>query len=276
MIKLIALDMDGTLLNNERVISTRNCQAIQDAKRAGIRVVLSSGRPRKGLQPYLEQLGLTSKDDFVISYNGSLVQCVESGEVLYQTYLKGSDVKAAFKVSQQLGLDIHAFSVKQGLITHQNNQWTDLEAQTNDLTANEVDFNTLDDDEPFIKAMMLADEKRLTLAIKKIPDALKRQYNIVRSAPFFLEVLHPACNKGIAVAKLCQLLDISASDVMCVGDAENDHAMLLFAGFSVAMENADTQTKALVDHITSSNNNDGVALVIEEQILQMKSRLISG
>jgi Cof subfamily protein (haloacid dehalogenase superfamily) len=275
MIKLIALDMDGTLLNKERAISARNYQAIQDAKRAGIKVVLASGRPRKGLQPYLEQLGLTGKEDFVISYNGSLVQCVESGEVVYQTYLKGSDVKKVFKISEQLGLYIHAFSVKQGLITHKNNPWTDLEAETNALTVNEVDFNKLDDDEYFIKVMIVADEKQLTPAIAKIPESLKQQYTVVRSAAIFLEVLHPDCNKGIAVEKLCQLLDISASEVMCVGDAENDHAMLRFAGLAVAMENADDETKALADHITSSNSNDGVAMAIEEKVLQVRLSAVS-
>lgn len=275
MIKLIALDMDGTLLNKDRSISARNYQAIQDAQRAGIKVVLASGRPRRGLQQYLDQLGLITNDDFVISYNGALVQRVESGEVLYQTFLSGRDIKNIFSISEQLGTYIHAFSVTQGLITHKNNQWTDLEGQVNSLTVNEVDFNSIDDDEEFIKVMMVDEEQKLTSAIAQIPDSLKQQYTVVRSAPIFLEVLHASCNKGVALEKLCQLLGICATEVMCVGDAENDHAMMLFSGLAVAMENADDETKALADHITGSNINDGVAMAIEEKVLQAQLSVAS-
>ena len=268
MIKLIALDMDGTLLNNEKCISNRNYQAIMAAKKAGIKVVLASGRPLQGLQPHLEHLGLTGKDDFVVSYNGSLVQRVGCGEVLHQTSLKGADAKAIFKISQQLGVFIHAFSVKQGLITHQHNTWTDIEAKLNGMQATEVDFEALDDNEDIIKVMMVAEEQQLTAAINNLPKHLKQQYTVVQSAPFFLELLHPTSNKGIAIEKLTKVLDLSPEQVMCVGDAENDHAMLRFAGLAVAMENADDATKALADHITKSNEDDGVAHVIETKVLQ--------
>ncbi len=268
MIKLIALDMDGTLLNDKKEISEANYASIIAAKQAGVKVVLASGRPLQGLQSHLQHLGLTGKDDFVVSYNGSLVQRVGCGEVLHKTSLKGSDAKMMLKISQQLGVYIHAFSVKQGLITHEHNHWTDIEARLNSIEATLVDFNTLDDDEDIIKVMMVADEKQLTPAIKNLPDHLKQQYTVVQSAPFFLELLHPTSNKGIAIEKLTRLLDLSPEQVMCVGDAENDHAMLKFAGLSVVMENADDATKALADHITKSNLQDGVAAAIYEKVLQ--------
>jgi len=267
MIKLIALDMDGTLLNAQKEVSERNYEAIQAAKKAGIKVVLASGRPLQGLQAYLDQLGLTGKDDYVVSYNGSLVQRVACGEVLHKTSLKGSDAKEIFKISQQLGVFIHAFSVTQGLITHKHNTWTNLEASLNGLEVNEIDFNNIADDDDIIKIMMVAEEKDLTIAINNLPEHLKTQYTVVQSAPFFLEFLHPSSNKGIAVERLCQELTLSPEQVMCVGDAENDHAMLKFAGVAVAMENADPATKALASFITKSNLEDGVAFAIEQKAL---------
>ncbi|PKF61033.1 Cof-type HAD-IIB family hydrolase [Psychromonas sp. psych-6C06] len=268
MIKLIALDMDGTLLNQEKLISKRNCDAIKAAKKAGINVVLASGRPRHGLQKYLQQLGLTTEQDFVVSYNGSLVQRVASNEILYQTSLTGTDAKAVFAVSQQLGVHIHAFSATQGLITHQHNPWTELEATLNDIVAKEVDFTTIDDDETIIKVMLVADEETLSNAITQLPNSLKANYSVLRSAAIFLEVLHPQCDKGFAIQQLAQVLNLSEEQVMCVGDAENDHAMLSFAGIAVAMENADDATKALADVITLSNVNDGVAVAIEQHALK--------
>jgi Cof subfamily protein (haloacid dehalogenase superfamily) len=270
MIKLIALDMDGTLLNNEKCISERNYQAIQSAKEAGIKVVLASGRPLQGLQSHLEHLGLTGVDDFVVSYNGSLVQRVGNGEVLHKTSLKGIDAKELLKVSQQLGVFIHAFSVKQGLVTQKHNTWTDHEASLNGIVATEVDFNKLDDDEDIIKVMFVADPNVLTDAINRLPAYLKQQYTVVQSAPFFLELLHPCSNKGIAVEKLSKVMKISPEEIMCVGDAENDHAMLAYAGVAVAMENADPATKALANYTTKSNDADGVAIAIEEQALKAK------
>jgi Cof subfamily protein (haloacid dehalogenase superfamily) len=269
MIKLIALDMDGTLLNKEKRISDRNYQAIQSAKEAGIKIVLASGRPLQGLQSHLEHLGLTGNDDFVASYNGSLVQRVGNGEILHQTSLKGEDAKVIFEISQQLGVFIHAFSVKQGLITHQQNTWTDYEAKLNGMAPTVVDFNTIDDDEDIIKVMMVADPTDLTSAIKKLPVHLKEKYTIVQSTAYFLELLHLESNKGIAIAKISEALNINAEQVMCVGDAENDHAMLEFAGLGVAMENADIATKALAQYITKSNIDDGVAFAIEEKVLQV-------
>ena len=268
MIKLIALDMDGTLLNKQRVISDRNVQAIQKAQRLGIKVVLASGRPREGLQAYLEQLQLIGNDDFVISYNGAMVQRVASREVIYQTTLTGVDVKKVYALAQSLTINIHAFSVKRGLITQKMNPFTDIESQINGVPVTQVDFDLIDDNEIFIKVMLVADEQTLNWVITKIPTALKQQYTVVRSASIFLEVLHPACNKGIAVEKLCQLLDISPAQVMCMGDAENDHAMIAYAGMGVAMENADDQTKALADYVTACNTHDGVALAIEKMALE--------
>ena len=131
-------------------------------KQAGIKVVLASGRPLQGLQSHLEHLGLTGNDDFVVSYNGSLVQRVGTGEVLHKTSLKGVDAKAIYEISKQLGVYIHAFSVKQGLITHLHNTWTDIEAKLNGMTATEVDFTLLDDNEDIVKVMLVAEEQDLT------------------------------------------------------------------------------------------------------------------
>ncbi len=260
--------MDGTLLNNDKQISSRTFNTIQVAKSAGIKIVLASGRPLEGLRPHLNHLGLTSDDDFVISYNGSIVQRVGNGEVIHQTTLRGSDAKILHKVASKLDVYIHAFSTNKGLITHQLNQWTDIESRLNGVPVSETDFQQLDDSDSLIKIMMVAEETVIDKAIANLPASLKQNYTVVRSAPFFLEFLHIESNKGIGVAHLADILGLSAEQVMCVGDAENDHHMLKFAGFSVAMDNADLDTKALANYIAPSNDQDGVAVAIEKYALQ--------
>ncbi|WP_432453933.1 MULTISPECIES: sugar-phosphatase [unclassified Agarivorans] len=271
MIKLIALDMDGTLLNDEKKITPRTYQAIQAAKQAGAKVVLASGRPLAGIQPYLEQLGLTSNEDFVISYNGSLVQRVGNGEVLHTTSLTGSDAKALTAIAQKLGVFMHAFSTRQGLITPQHNPWTNLESSINGIEVNQVDFADLIDDEALTKIMFVAEQTVLDQAIANLPSELRQQYTVVRSAPHFLEFLHRDSNKGVGVAHLATLLDLDAKQVMCAGDADNDRHMLQFAGLAVAMGNADDDIKAIADYIAPSNLNDGVAVAIEQHVLTAQS-----
>lgn len=264
MYKLIAIDMDGTLLNNDKKISKRTFDTIQDAKSQGIKVVLASGRPLQGLTPHLELLGLTDENDFVISYNGSVVQRVGSGEIIHQTSLSGDDAKLLQKTAHDLDVFIHAFSPEKGLITHKTNEWTEIESKINAMPVTQTDFQQLDSNESVVKVMMVAEPTVLDKAILNLPLYLKEKYTVVRSAPFFLEFLHPQSNKGVGVSRLAEILDLDAEQVICIGDAENDHHMMKFAGLAVAMENADQETKDLADYITLSNEQDGVAVAIEK------------
>ncbi|MGF1729113.1 sugar-phosphatase [Photobacterium kasasachensis] len=268
MYKLVALDMDGTLLNSQKEVSARTKQAIKDARAQGVHVVLASGRPLEGMADYLAQLGMTSNDDYVLSYNASLVQRVESREIIRKQIMKGSDAKNIASLSHDLGVFVHAFSPSRGLITPQNNTYTQHESTINGVEVTEIDFAELDNDEEIIKVMMVADPEVLSSAITQLPESLYQQYTIVQSAPFFLELLNPKSNKGAGVAMLAEHLGIDASEVICMGDAGNDHHMIKYAGLGVAMGNATEDTKALANHITSSNDDDGVALVIEEFILK--------
>ncbi|RWX54579.1 sugar-phosphatase [Photobacterium chitinilyticum] len=267
MYKLVALDMDGTLLNSQKEISVRTKQAINDAREQGAHVVLASGRPLEGMADYLAQLGMTSNDDYVLSYNASLVQRVGNKEVIRKQIMKGSDAKNIASLSHDLGVFVHAFSPTRGLITPQNNTFTQHESTINGVEVTEIDFSELDNDEEIIKVMMVADSEILSAAIAQLPESLYEQYTIVQSAPFFLELLNPKSNKGAGVAMLAEHLNINPSEVICMGDAGNDHHMIEYAGLGVAMGNATEDTKALANHITDTNDNDGVAKVIEEFIL---------
>ncbi|MBW3696972.1 HAD family phosphatase [Vibrio sp. T187] len=264
MYKLVALDMDGTLLNSNKEISLENKQAITKAREAGIKVVLASGRPLEGMQSKLDELGIDGQDDFVLFYNGSKVQNISTKEVIHSEISNGRSAKRIAKLAKELGVFVHAFSEQHGLITPQNNEYTQLEATINGLTITEFDFEQLEDDHQIIKTMMVAEPSKLTEAIKQLPSELHDQFTVVQSAPFFLEFLNPKSNKGVGIAAIAQHLGIKSEEVICMGDAENDHHMIKFAGLGVAMENAMEETKAIADYITESNDNHGVAHVIEK------------
>ncbi|KJG21103.1 HAD family hydrolase [Photobacterium iliopiscarium] len=267
MYKLVALDMDGTLLSSDGTISAHNKQAIAAAREQGTYVVLASGRPIEGMTWALKELNMDSDNDFVLSYNASLVQRVASQEVVRSQTLIGSDAKAISAIAQDLGVHVHAFSRRQGLITPEHNYYTDHEAKINGLTITLADFSELDDNEEIMKVMIIDEEDRLEAAIAQLPATLYQQYTIVRSAPFFLEFMHTNSNKGVGVKALADFLNIKQDEVIAMGDAGNDHHMIEFAGLGVAMGNATEATKAIANYITDTNNNSGVAQVIEKFII---------
>lgn len=267
MYKLVALDMDGTLLNSHKAISPRTKQTIQEARDKGVHVVLASGRPLEGMTRYLDELGMTSEQDYVLSYNASLVQRVASKEVIRKQIMTGLDAKNLAALADELGTYIHAFSTERGLITPLANPITQHEADINQISSSVFDFADLPDDDEIIKVMLVAPEEVLSNAIAQLPADLYSQYTVVQSSPVFLEIMNKHSNKGTGVAMLAEHLNIDASEVICMGDAGNDHHMIEYAGLGIAMGNASDDIKALANHITLSNDEDGVAVAIEQFIL---------
>ncbi|MCG9630968.1 Cof-type HAD-IIB family hydrolase [Vibrio sp. Isolate30] len=266
MYKLIALDMDGTLLNSDKVISAENKDAIARARAAGVKVVLASGRPLEGMQSKLDELDINGKDDFVLFYNGSMVQNVSTKEVIHSEISHGKAAKEIANIANELGGYVHAFSKVHGLITPENNEYTGIEARINGLDITEFDFAQLEDDHQIIKTMIVAEPSKLTEIISKLPEHLKTQFTIVQSAPFFLEFLNPKSNKGVGIEAIANHLGIRSDEVICMGDAENDHHMLEYAGLGIAMENAMAETKEIANYITASNDDHGVAKAIDKFI----------
>lgn len=265
--KLIALDMDGTLLNSDKKISERNCQAIIAAKKQGVNVVLASGRPLAGLRHYFEQLGMTTEDDYVISFNGVMVQRIHDGMVLNSQMMTGKDAKIIARFADQHGLNIHAFSPIRGLISPKGAYYSQHEAEINKIELNLFDFYQLSDDEPIIKVLVAEVESTISAIRDNLPHELRQQFTIVQSSPHFLEFLNPQANKGYGVACLAKHLGIQADEIICMGDAGNDLHMIQFAGLGIAMENASEDIKAIAQHITAHHNEDGVAQAIEHFIL---------
>ena len=267
MYKLIALDMDGTLLNPQGQITPRTHAAIAAARARGVTVVLTSGRPLEGMSAYLIELGLTGPDDYVICYNGALVQQVADHRILRSQLLTGADARAIAHLADELGVNIHGFSVRQGLISPRVSTYTEHESRLVDMPINLVDFATLPLDEQIMKVMMIDEEPLLSRAISQLPAELYQRYTVVRSSPYFLEFMNKQSNKGTGVAALAEHIGLSAAQVIAVGDAGNDRHMIEYAGLGVAMGNATDEIKGLAQHTTARNDDEGVAKVIEQFIL---------
>ncbi len=268
MYKLVALDIDGTLLNSQKQLTGRVRSAIASAKEQGIKVVLASGRPFEGMLPTLTELGLNSEEDYALTYNASLILKVACQTVINSAILTGKDAIELYETAQQLGVNILAYSATHGLITPKQNKYTDYEAQHNGIEFTEFDFYNLAADEDIVKVMLIDEPELLDNAIAQLPQAVQDKYSTARSTPFFFELMNKQSNKGKGMEALTAHLGLTPEQVICVGDADNDLEMIKYAGLGVAMANATDEIKAHANYITTSNDQDGVAHVFEKYVLK--------
>lgn len=269
MIKLIAIDLDGTLFDKEKNISDENIKAIKKAKEKNIKVVIATGRPISGVLPVLEKLNLTTNEDYVITYNGAKVFNVGTKEVISSSTILGSDVKSLYNESLRLGVNFHAFRETDELITPKHNPYTDVESKINKVPDLLFDFNKIKDEDKFIKAMMVDSDENITKIMPLVDSNFTTSFSMVRSSKIFLEFLNKKTHKGFAVIALANYLNISLDEVMAIGDAGNDIPMIEIAGVGVAMENAFKEVKEKAKFITLDNEHSGVSYAINKYALEI-------
>ena len=269
MYKLIALDIDGTLLNSSNQVTDSVKKAIKESKEKGVKVVLCTGRPLKGVENYLEEFNLREEGDYVTTFNGALVQDSHTGESISHLTLDYNDLCDLYELSLEIGSRSHFYDTRT-LYTF-NKDVSDYTVYESYLTGSHLNVTTIDQipkDIAVSKFMMIDHPEILDECIKKIPKKFYEKYTIVRSMPFFLEILNSNANKGAGISLLSEELGIKQDEVICVGDAGNDKHMIEYAGLGVAMGNATDDIKEIANYVTRTNDEDGVAHVINKFILE--------
>lgn len=262
-IKLVAIDIDGTLLNSNKEITDKTKEVIAEAKARGIKIVLATGRPYPGVLASLKELNLEEAGDYVITYNGSLVQASDTQETIVSYGLTFEDFIEIEAMSRQVGSHLH--TIDREHIYTANHHISPYTIHEVGLTGMPLYYRSIDQmtaDMTIVKMMMIDEPAILDEAITKIPTWFKEKYTTAKSADFYYEVLNKKANKGQALHELAQHLGIEQEETMAIGDNENDLAMVEYAGLGVAMANAVPVLKAAADVETGSNDQDGVAQAI--------------
>lgn len=268
-IKLVAIDMDGTLLNDNHEINQPVIDVIKKARAAGIHVVLSTGRPFSGTKAYLETLEMNNEDDFVITYNGGLVLNAKTWETVAEHSLTREDFLEIDHLARKLGVHLHAADKEAMYTTNRDiSPYTVMEAFLVNLPLHYRAPEEIAKDFVPIKMMMIDEPEILSEAYKKIPADFFERYTIVRSTPYFVELLNPTTNKGSALKELSEYLGLDPSEVMAIGDAENDLTMIEFAGTGVAMGNSSETIKAAADYTVATNLENGVKEAFDRWVLK--------
>lgn len=264
MYKLIAIDIDDTLINDDKEVTPATQKALEAAVAAGVVVTLATGRAYASAQAIARQTGLNVP---IITYQGALVKNLLDEKVLYERYVPQDAVRKLFEYCIEHNLHLQTY-IDDKLYSREENQKLIDYAGLN-KTQYYIEPNwkkLLDYQTP--KLLIIDDPDFLDELAPKLHELLGEEVHITKSKPHFLEIMHKEGTKGLALEFLANYFKCDLSQTIAVGDSWNDHEMLETAGLGVAMANAIPALKEIANYVTASNNEDGVKQVIDKFILQ--------
>lgn len=267
-IRVLALDLDGTLTNSAKQVTPRTRAALAQAAAKGVTIVLASGRPTAGVAPLAKELGLDKSGGCILSYNGGAIVDCHTGAILYQKRLPAGLVPqlCAFAAEQDVAIVTYN---DEGIVTERpEDPWAAREGFTNKLPMIGVPDLAKYVDYPVCKMLLTLDPSRMDAVCAAGQERFAGKIDLYPSCAFFLEAVPLGVAKDASLAALLERMDLSRKNLMACGDGPNDCSMISFAGVGVAMQNADPAVKAAADYVTAADNNhDGVAEAIEKFIL---------
>lgn len=264
--RLLVVDIDGTLLGSEGGISAEDKAALEEARRAGIRVCLSTGRALQSCQPIIKELSL---DGYHIFFDGALVTSPD--REIYVEPLDRGVVGEAVEFAQKNKISLELYSSKHYFI-EQSNWGTDINRQYFNLEPEVVDFRKLVG-ERIIKGGLISrnDEEAAKAKSFRTRFDLSLRFSLAKSPAFpgveFTNIIAPGVSKGKALTNLAAHLGIPLEEVVAIGDGPNDISLLSVAGLAVAMGNAVDEVMAVAHQVTRSVRDSGVAAAIREFLL---------
>ena len=276
-IKAIAMDIDGTLTNDDKVISPRTREKLLEVQERGIKLILASGRPVQGLRRLASQLEIPTHDGLLVAFNGARVVDAQTNEVLFDQAMPADELR-------RLLIHLRDFDVIPWITTEGDSLYLEdayrcmltlpdgsqknivkYERDACDLKVREVDsLLDLVDAGPVDKVLTAGDPDYLQAHFQEMYAPFKETLSGMFTADWYFEYTAPGIDKARALAGALPKIGIDASEVIAFGDGQNDRSMLEWAGTGVAMGNAIDETKAAAQMVTASNNEDGIALALDK------------
>ncbi|BCN32536.1 Cof-type HAD-IIB family hydrolase [Anaeromicropila herbilytica] len=266
--KVLVLDIDGTVTNSNKEITEKTLNAIINIQKQGCTVVLASGRPTPGIMPVANELKLSEYGGYILSFNGAKIINCKTNEIIYQKTLPLDIVPTIYEEAKQNEVGLVTYEGDKVISGTGVDEFVIKEANINKINIKEVDnfpeYVTFD----INKCLMTGEPKKLEALDKELNGKYGEGLSIYRSEPFFLEIMPKNIDKAYSLEQLCKHLHITKDEMIAVGDGFNDLSMIRYAGLGVAMDNAQDKVKEVADHITKSNDEDGVAFVIEKFMMK--------
>ena len=268
-VKMMAFDLDDTLLNHELKITPKTLEALQNAAGRGIYIVLCSGRMEYGILPHVRTLDIAGMEAgrYIIAMNGSSIFDLHSRQQVFSRKVPEEVLLEIYREAQARGLPAQVY-FPDIIYANVDDEWTRLDAK---LCG--VKLEAVEDFEGFMKGghakMLVPGEPEILKSFEKeLKSKFSDRAEIFTSKPFFLEIMPKNAGKGQALAELANRLGISLENVMCFGDSYNDESMMRTAALSVCMSNGKEDLKEICRYVTRfDNNNDGIADFLNSWVL---------
>lgn len=267
MIRLIAADMDDTLLDAGSNLTARTLDVLQKAMAQGVMVSLSSGRMTESMLPFAQKIGVNAP---MILFNGALIYDHRTDTTLFSNPIPADIALGVAKMIEQMGIYLQIYPGK-GYYCNHRCEHTDRYEASIRVKCTELGVPVSQWMQGgMVKMLAIATPEVIDDAQKKLRAAFPKGVNFMKSKAHYLEIVGEGIDKGSAIRVLAEKLGISTDEIMAFGDGQNDASMLAAAGWGVAMENAVEECKAVAKLIAPRNTEDGVAQVIEKMLIEGK------
>lgn len=269
MAKIIALDIDGTLLNSQGEITDRTKKSLEDALKEGNIVVIASGRDPKGVFQYAQMLKLDEYDGLLSNYNGARITNYGSMEMIINHTLNLADMKELLEFSEDLDDMNYTIYYEGKCYTNSMDTYRLEDTQSkNDMELIfDPDLSYNIDFEPN-NVLFACHPDKISEPLNEIHDKFADKFTLVKSTPYYYEVMPKGVSKGESLREIAKYYDIAMEDVIAFGDEDNDLSMIEAAGTGVVMANGSKAMLAVADYVTLSNDEDGIADYLEKFVLK--------
>ena len=263
-IRLVAIDLDGTLVNDALRIHERDLAAVKAATAAGVHVVIATGRMFRSSLPYAKMLGLTGP---IINYQGAVIRDISSEEVLYKCELTVAMQQRVLGVAEPRDWHVNAY-VDEKVYTERARPEADLYERISGVPYETVGRLSSWVSRDSTKMVLVdLDQDGVPQRMAELTEWMGTVARVTRSLAWFVEVINPRVSKARALALVAERLGVVQADVCAIGDNKNDEEMISWAGFGVAMGDAPPEVKQIARHVTRTVNEAGVADVFERFVL---------
>ncbi|HEY3378651.1 MAG TPA: HAD family hydrolase [Armatimonadota bacterium] len=266
--RLLVADLDGTLVTPEKALTARSRAAVAKLHDAGILFTITSGRPPRGMRMVIDKLRISAP---LSAFNGA-VYFTPDLSVLEAHYLPETLVGQLIDRIGQCGLDAWVYQGEQWLIRTREAPHVEREAYTVQFDPTVVSAFT----PPYAQVSKIVgvsdDHAAVVRCVRAIQDACGDRVSASRSQPYYMDVTHPAANKGVVIQHLAETLHIPPASIATIGDMPSDVLMFKQSGFRIAMGNAADEVKGQADYVTTANSEEGFANAVEQYLLPLVMR----
>jgi len=267
-VKAIASDLDRTLIGEDYELHERSAAAISAARAAGIHVVIVTGRMFRSVRPYLELAGI---DDLVVCYQGAIVADPVSGRFLRHVTIPLELARETISAIEKEGFQLNCYvddNLYVAKMTPESHSYAEHQRIPIDTVGSLLEWLA----SPPTKLVVIGEPKALDGLAERLREQFDGRLYISKSLPFFLELASPEVSKGAGLGFVAEQLGFSAAETVAFGDGDNDVELLDWAGYSVAVANAQADLRARADFVCPPVQEEGVAQVIEAMLASEPGR----